>query len=187
MTAPGPPHLPVPGPDAACPAVVRPPSYNGRRRATEARCIRTPLPLIPEVGFRPPTQQWAARPPTTPSPPLSPPPVPGLVRVRALTAARRPRRAVPRARGAHPCRGRLPVRASRRARYLLPLARRRRRRAAALRGIRAHARHAWVVAGAHAPAFPHQANRCRVRQPPVVAFVHRLAALALPRREAADL
>jgi hypothetical protein len=119
-----------PGPDAACPAAVRPPSYNGRRRGTGARCIRTPLSPIPKVGFRPPARQWGARPPTTPSPPLSPPPIPApctpLVRVRALTAARRPRRAVLRARGAHPRRGRPPVRARRRARCLLPLARRRR-------------------------------------------------------------
>jgi hypothetical protein len=75
-------HQPMkqPGPDAACPAAVRPPSYNGHRRGTGARCIRTPLPPIPKVGFRPPARQWGARPPTTPSPPLSPPPIPGPVR-----------------------------------------------------------------------------------------------------------
>jgi hypothetical protein len=75
-------HQPMkqPGPDAACPAAVRPPSYNGRRRGTGARCIRTPLPPIPKVGFRPPARQWGARPPMTSSPPLSPPPIPGPVR-----------------------------------------------------------------------------------------------------------
>jgi hypothetical protein len=75
-------HQPMkqPGPDAACPAAVRPPSYNGRRRGTGARCIRTPLPPIPKVGFRPPARQWGARPPTTPSPPLSPPLIPAPVR-----------------------------------------------------------------------------------------------------------
>jgi hypothetical protein len=186
-------HQPMkqPGPDAACPAAVRPPSYNGHRRGTGARCIRTPLPPIPKVGFRPPARQWGARPPTTPSPPLSPPPIPDPVRAaRPRPSPHRgaetpPRCAASAWRSSTP----RPTAGTRSPPRMLPTSARspssvtrcgaswRPRSRPPRSGPRRCSRF----------RLPRQAGRCRVRQPPAVAVVHRLAALALPRREAVDL